>query len=125
MILPVETLSPRYRDVPPEKKSEPPQSINELWLSPIAGCPELIVPSKLPFRLILRIVFDCRSPVGQVGYDSRVSQRKEYLPVAVGLLGNPNSEGELMALVESCLATAKRPLEVAVGKDIGSSFPRY
>lgn len=48
MILPIETLSPRYRDVPPDKKSKPPHSINELWLSPITGCPELVVPGESP-----------------------------------------------------------------------------
>ncbi|KAL9623536.1 MAG: hypothetical protein Q9160_002217 [Pyrenula sp. 1 TL-2023] len=107
MILPIETLSPRYRDVPPDKKSEPPRSINELWLSPIAGCPELVV------------------PVGQVAFHSRISDHTEYLPVAVSLLSNPYSDLELMKLVEDCLTQAKRPLEVQVGDTMGEKFPRY
>lgn len=45
MVLPIEMLEPRYRDLPPAVPSVPPTGLSVLFLSPTIGAPELVVPS--------------------------------------------------------------------------------
>ena len=96
VVLPIENMGPRYRD---EATTHfVPEGVPMLFLSPITGGPECVVPA------------------GQVTYGSRVSQRDELLPVGVSLLGAPGSDLELLDLVATCLEESGRPTEVIVGK---------
>ena len=68
-----------------------------LFLSPILGGPEFVV------------------PIGQSEYHSRVSQRKELLPIGVSLLAAPGEDLALLELAETCLEQSHRPTQVAAG----------
>ncbi|KAJ4308101.1 hypothetical protein N0V84_012296 [Fusarium piperis] len=50
-ILPLETMTPRYRDEPPTFKRPPQDGINALSLAPVLHSPILAVPSKTIFNL--------------------------------------------------------------------------
>ncbi|KAL8731036.1 MAG: hypothetical protein Q9166_003687 [cf. Caloplaca sp. 2 TL-2023] len=89
VVLPIENLTPRYRD---EARSRfDPIGVPMLFLSPIIRGPEFTI------------------PIGQVPFESRVSGRTEHLPVAVSLLAAPGRDIELISQIEACLHEAGRP----------------
>lgn len=96
VILPIENISPRYRDDATTNFN--PIGVPMLFLSPILGGPELVVPS------------------GQVPYQSKVSGRKELLPVGISLLAAPGTDLELMDTVTEFLKQSARPIEVMTGR---------
>jgi hypothetical protein len=67
VVLPIETSTPNYRDSPP-----PPFSLlsgfSPLYLSPIAGTPEVTL------------------PVGKITYRSRISGKEEPMPISVSIV---------------------------------------
>ncbi|KAL8418082.1 hypothetical protein RB594_001629 [Gaeumannomyces avenae] len=69
-VLPVEDSKPSYRDDPP-----PPfgllSGFSPLYMSPIAGAPEIT------------------APVGEVPYQSLITRREEHLPVSISLVSAP------------------------------------
>ncbi|KAF2502329.1 amidase signature enzyme [Lophium mytilinum] len=97
VILPIENVSPRYRDQPPPPFHAP-SGVTTLTLSPILEAPELVV------------------PIGEIPYQSVISGREEMLPVAVGLLALPGSDLLLMDLARGCLEKAGRPVSVHTGR---------
>ena len=96
VVLPIENMSPRYRD---EARTHfVPEGVPNLFLSPILGAPEVVV------------------PIAEVTYKSRVSGCDEWLPVAVSLMGVKGSDIELLELVAKCLEGSGRPTAVRTGK---------
>ena len=91
VVLPIENISPRYRDEPPAYASfkyikknfnansvicRPfiaPTGVTTLMLSPILEAPELVV------------------PIGEIPYQSKVSGTEEHLPVGIGLMALPGT----------------------------------
>lgn len=116
MVLPIEMLEPRYRDQPPAVPSIPPSGLSVLYLSPTLGAPEIVVPGKhvSMFRRPVKALIQ-RSPVGQVPFHSRISNRNEFLPVAVSVLGAPDTDVELIDMVQQCLLSSGRPTSVQTG----------
>ncbi|KAH7092427.1 amidase signature domain-containing protein [Paraphoma chrysanthemicola] len=105
VILPIETLEPRYRDTAPDLPYEPPKGLSVLYFSPALGAPEIVVPA------------------GQIPYKSRITGQEEFLPVAVSLLGAPGTDMELISLVERFLISAGRPTKVLTGKNMFGEGP--
>jgi len=98
VVLPIEELEPRYRDVPPDQPVETPKGISVLYLSPTLGAPEIVVPA------------------GQIPFNSRITGQQEYLPMAVSLLGAPETDLELIEMTEGFLKHAKRSSRVQTGR---------
>ena len=95
VVLPIENIAPRYRD---EATTHfVPQGVPMLFLSPIIGGPECVIPA------------------GHVTYDSRVSGNQELLPVGLSLLAQPDADLELLELAASCLEGSGRPTKVLPG----------
>ncbi|OIW32128.1 amidase signature enzyme [Coniochaeta ligniaria NRRL 30616] len=96
VILPVGNATPNYRDTPspsPEDQS----ALDELFLQPILGSPDVVV------------------PIGDVPYISRITHKVEYLPVVANVVGAPGTDFQLLQAVENVLKLAKRPTSVATG----------
>ncbi|KAF2110704.1 major facilitator superfamily domain-containing protein [Lophiotrema nucula] len=90
MILPISNVEPNYKD----RKIEPPgkqYAYDSLYISPTIQAPEIVV------------------PIGECTYDSRVSQREEKLPIAVSVVGNPDSTivATLSAPISNSFASLK------------------
>lgn len=96
VILPIENISPRYRDT--ATSNFKPVGVPMLFLSPILGGPELVVPA------------------GQVPYFSKVTGREELLPVGISVLSAPGMDLKLLDLIKDCLEKSGRPTEVKVGR---------
>ncbi|OKL58530.1 hypothetical protein UA08_06367 [Talaromyces atroroseus] len=71
VILPIESMTPRYRDQPPAFKRPPQDGINTLALAPVLKSPVLAV------------------PIAQIPYHSKVTGCEEMLPFAVALMSPP------------------------------------
>ncbi|OCL12401.1 amidase signature enzyme [Glonium stellatum] len=97
VILPIENISPRYRDEPPAPFIAP-TGVTTLMLGPILEGPELVV------------------PIGEIPYQSKVSGIEEHLPVSIGLMALPGSDLMLMDLARECLKKAGRPTRVHAGR---------
>ncbi|KAE9372706.1 amidase signature enzyme [Stipitochalara longipes BDJ] len=78
VIVPIENMSPRYRDDPPTFSRDG-HGVMCSYLSPSIGAPEVVVPA------------------GQIPYKSKLTGKTEYLPFAVGIIGLPGmwSDAEL------------------------------
>lgn len=63
-----------------------PNAFDGIYQAPILGAPELTIPSMLPLQCQTTIL---TLQVGEMDYDSRVSGRKEYLPIAVSIMSRP------------------------------------
>ncbi|OCL07695.1 amidase signature enzyme [Glonium stellatum] len=66
-------------------------------LGSLAGCPEVVI------------------PIGQTTYDSRISERKEYMPAAITLLGPPGCDLELCTIAEKFVGTQGLRTRVKLG----------
>ena len=113
IVLPIEELEPRYRDIPPAQPVEAPKGISVLYLSPTLGAPEIVVPGK---HINQSREFSLISPAGQIPYSSRITGQKEYLPMAVSLLGAPETDLELIEMTERFLKHVGRSTRVRTGK---------
>lgn len=96
LIMPISNVVVDYRDVPPPPVARP-IGFDPLILSPILGAPDIVV------------------PIGEYEYDSRVSGRKEFLPVAVNVVGLPGSDFHLIDVIQRCLEMSDRPTIVNTG----------
>ncbi|KAL9013661.1 MAG: hypothetical protein Q9173_001655 [Seirophora scorigena] len=74
MVSPIEEVASNYRDEPPASPTMP-KGIRMLDIAPTLAAPELAI------------------PIAELSYESRVSNRTEFLPVAVSLMGPPGSNG--------------------------------
>ncbi|PVH76050.1 hypothetical protein DL98DRAFT_657750 [Cadophora sp. DSE1049] len=98
VILPI-AAAPNYRNTqpgPPFKQN----AFDALFLAPILGAPEFVV------------------PIGQVPYESHISGLVEQLPVAVSVLGLPDTDNCLMDVVRHCLDETGRPTAVQTGRNM-------
>lgn len=99
MVLPISPVEPHYRD----ERAESPRgqsATDELFLSPILKAPDVVVPT------------------GEVPYESRISGRREWLPVAVNLVGAPGMDKWLFDAVTRVLNSSGRPDTVSSGSRI-------
>jgi len=96
LVLPITTQAPDYRDAAPEGPSAP-SALDSLWLAPILGAPEISL------------------PIGEMPYHSTVSQRTEYLPIAVSLMGPPRTDMALIDAACHCIEKSGRPSRVLTG----------
>ena len=96
LIMPISDVIVNYRDAPPAPVARP-NGFDPLILSPILGAPDIVV------------------PIGEYEYDSRVSGRKEYLPVAVDVVGLPGSDLHLIDIIQHSLEMSHRPAAVNTG----------
>ena len=104
MVLPIEEMAPNYRDEPPPcvpdllmishqslKTFRPPvmpKGIGMLDLAPTLGAPELVIPGKQRCSSNANNA-ELSLSVGELSYESRISKRREFLPVAVSLMAPP------------------------------------
>ncbi|KAI1177466.1 amidase signature enzyme [Nemania sp. FL0916] len=96
VVLPVSNATPNYRDVvssSPEEQS----ALDELFLSPILGAPDIVV------------------PIGDVPYESKITQKIEYLPVVANVVGAPGTDFQLLRIISQVMKLSERPTSVAVG----------
>ncbi|KAK4443299.1 amidase 1 [Podospora aff. communis PSN243] len=96
LILPVGPTEPNYRDV--YRTPTPRLGIDALSLASFMKMPQLVV------------------PVGQVDYDSRVSGRRESLPVCSSIAGAHGSDLMLLDLAVKALEHSNFPTKVATGR---------
>jgi Asp-tRNA(Asn)/Glu-tRNA(Gln) amidotransferase A subunit family amidase len=99
VIIPIEEISPRYRDEVPKSHFNP-IGVPNLFLSPILGAPELTI------------------PIGEYTYRSKVSGRDEKLPIGISLIGLPGHDMMLFEVVIDCLRKAGRPEKVLAGNTL-------
>ncbi|KAH8780104.1 amidase signature domain-containing protein [Diaporthe sp. PMI_573] len=99
VLIPIENISPRYRDDPPLAHFNP-VGVPNLFLSPILGAPELTI------------------PIGTTPYDSKVTGQTEKLPIGISILGEPGRDMELFDIAYNCLKQAGRPTSVKAGYEM-------
>lgn len=71
-----------------------PKGIGMLDIAPTLGAPELVIPGKSRCSSDHSNT-ELNSSVGELSYESRVSKRREFLPVAVSLMAPPGESREL------------------------------
>lgn len=99
VVLPIAPVEPHYRD----ERTESPRyqtATDELFLSPILKAPDVVV------------------PIGEIPYDSRITGRREWLPVGVNLVGAPGMDKWLFDAVTMVLEASGRPDRVTSGSRI-------
>ena len=96
LVLPISEGVPNYRDHPPNEPTVQ-NGFDPLFVSPILGCPDLVI------------------PIAQIAYKSRISGQEEQLPVCVNLLGMPGRDADLIEVARSVLHASGRPGAVRVG----------
>jgi Asp-tRNA(Asn)/Glu-tRNA(Gln) amidotransferase A subunit family amidase len=98
MVMPISEGLPNYRDCPPgEPKIQ--GGFDPLFLSPILGCPDLVI------------------PIAQTTYESRISGRPEQLPICINLLGVPGEDLDLINAAQAFLRYSGRPSAVRTGSE--------
>ncbi|KAF7536936.1 hypothetical protein G7Z17_g12951 [Cylindrodendrum hubeiense] len=97
MILPCGTSDTRHRDDPttPPTTSE---GVTPEYLASILGAPHLAV------------------PFAQLPYESRISERTEYQPVCVSIMGSRGSEVEMIRVVKQAFEKAHWRTQVTTGR---------
>ncbi|KAF7922520.1 uncharacterized protein EAE98_008046 [Botrytis deweyae] len=99
VVLPIDKGKPSNRENPP-----PPFTLLSgyppLYLSPIAGTPEVT------------------APIGEITYSSQTIQREEPLLISVLVVSCPDTDLDRIDLVLEALKTGGKPVHVAVGRSI-------
>ncbi|KAK4213124.1 amidase signature domain protein [Rhypophila decipiens] len=98
MIMPFGSATPKYRD-DANKLPSIVGSFSVYDLPPVLQFPALVV------------------PIGQKPYESRISGRKEYLPIVSTLMGAKGSDVLLLNLAEAALKKANWPTQVKTGRE--------
>lgn len=99
LVMPISEGKPNYRDHPPTEPTVQ-NGFDSLFLSPILGCPDLVI------------------PIAQVDYHSKISGRTERLPICVNVIGMPGRDLDLIEVTRNTLQDSGRPSAVQVGSDI-------
>ncbi|OQV02458.1 hypothetical protein CLAIMM_07654 [Cladophialophora immunda] len=89
ILLPIENMTPRYRDEFPNFR-RPPPGVNSIFLSPVLGAPELLV------------------PIDEIPYQSRVTRQEEKLPFVIGLMSLPGTDLLLLEEVHRILTKSEK-----------------
>ncbi|KAK3935820.1 amidase signature domain-containing protein [Diplogelasinospora grovesii] len=97
VVLPITSQEVDYKEDPPAPPTAP-SAFDGIWLAPVMGAPEISV------------------PIGEMKYHSRLSQRDEYLPIVVSVLGKPGSDMALINAMKTVLQKSGRPCEVKTGR---------
>ncbi|KAK0631095.1 amidase signature domain-containing protein [Bombardia bombarda] len=98
VLMPLESMTPRYRDEPPLFPRPPQPGVNALALAPVMKSPVLAV------------------PIAEIPYHSRVTQQTEKLPFAVAVMGRPGTDIALVDTMLQVLKSAGLPTTVKAGK---------
>jgi hypothetical protein len=118
----IDTVLPRYRDQYPGNSNPEVPGLRATYLSAILEAPELAVPSKYPriefkSQYIIYITDTMHtSPVSQIPYYSRITEREEQLPLVVSFMGAPGTDMELIQWTLYGLRESGRPTKVKTGK---------
>ncbi|PGH34679.1 hypothetical protein GX50_02467 [[Emmonsia] crescens] len=104
IVLPIESVCPRYRDEPPTFKRPPQDGINTLALGPAMKSPVLAV------------------PIGEITYESKVTKNMEKLPFVVAVMAPPGTDLALMDSVKEVLESVGRPTALNTGKTMFESL---
>ncbi|KAH7264620.1 amidase signature domain-containing protein [Fusarium solani] len=99
-ILPLEAMTPRYRDQPPTFKRPPQDGIHALAIAPVLQSPVLAV------------------PIAEIPYHSRITEKEEKIPFAVAIMGTPGTDLALLDTARNWLTRAGLPTSVETGKTI-------
>ena len=105
LVMPISNVVVNYRDAQYPAPVARPTGFDPLILSPILGAPNIVV------------------PIGEYEYDSRVSGKKEYLPVAINIIGPPGSDFRLVDTIQRCLEFSGRPTRVCAGSRMFYRLP--
>ncbi|KAI0435209.1 amidase signature enzyme [Xylaria sp. FL1042] len=79
-------------------------ALDELFLSPILEALDIVV------------------PIGDVPYESTITQKIEYLPVVANVVGAPGTDFQLLRTISQVMKLSERPPSVAVGSRM---FPLF
>ncbi|PVH71876.1 hypothetical protein DL98DRAFT_660375 [Cadophora sp. DSE1049] len=100
MMIPSGSSKPYYRDEGypnPTYSSKPGGSYNGIFFATILGLPHPV------------------APIGQLPYESKTTQRTEYLPVTAGLVGAANTDEMLIRVARGAVEKIGKPSEVQTG----------
>ncbi|KAK3328636.1 amidase signature domain-containing protein [Cercophora scortea] len=98
VIMPLESMTPRYRDESPTFKRPPQEGVNALALGPVMRSPVLAV------------------PIAEIPYHSRITEMTEKLPFAVAIMGRPGSDLKLLESMHTVWKKAGLATTVKTGK---------
>lgn len=99
VVLPIANAAPNYRDeISPSPRQQ--SAVDQLFLPSILGAPDMAI------------------PIGEVPYASKITDRTEYLPVVVDIMGAPLKDWELFQAVERTMEFSGRPTSVTTGSRI-------
>lgn len=102
LILPWTSGEPDYRDIYREAPSWVGEGFYFYYISPYAQAPEFIL------------------PIGQTKFYSRVTEREEWLPVSIGIIGAKDSDIALVTLIRDLLKESGLPTTTLTGQ---TAFP--
>lgn len=95
-MMPISNVVINYRDVPPSPVTRP-VGFDPLIVSPILGAPDIVV------------------PIGEYEYESRITGLKQYLPVAINVVGLPGTDLGLIEAIRHGLVDSGRVTKVKTG----------
>ncbi|KAK7942453.1 uncharacterized protein PG986_011566 [Apiospora aurea] len=99
LVLPIANVEPNYRDV--VNKSPPALAdTDQLYLPPILGSPDIVL------------------PIGELKYQSNITRRGEYLPVAINLVAAPDEDFWLLNVARETLRRSGRQEDICTGSRI-------
>lgn len=102
LLIPWTTGRPDYRDIYRDKPDWAGYGWFYYMVAPFAKAPEAIL------------------PIGQTSYMSTVTNREEWLPASIGVVGARGSDAHLLSLLTDLMATAELPRSMRVGR---TAFP--
>ncbi|KAI1198239.1 amidase signature domain-containing protein [Nemania serpens] len=101
IIMPLESMTPRYRDEAPNFPRPPQQGVNALALAPVLKAPVVSIPAKKPSLMTHMAAFaDVSKIVAELPYHSRITDREEMLPLGLAVM---SPEGTDLALMDAML----------------------
>lgn len=98
--MPLESMTPRYRDEAPTFRRPPQDGINALALAPVLGAPVLSV------------------PIAEIPYQSRITHREEMLPLVLAIMSPPGTDLALMDEVLKVMKRSDMPTIVKTGRSM-------
>lgn len=95
---PMDHWNPDYRNIYRDKPDWAGYGWFYYMVAPFARAPEAIL------------------PIGQTPYRSRVTNREEWLPASIGVVGARGSDANLLSLLQDMMETADLQTSVQVGR---------
>ncbi|KAI1127063.1 amidase signature domain-containing protein [Nemania abortiva] len=100
VIMPLESMTPRYRDEVPTFRRPPQDGITALTLAPTMSAPVLSV------------------PIAEIPYHSHITDREEMLPFVVAIMGLAGTDIGLMDEVLKVMKESDMPTVVKTGRSM-------